>query len=202
MMTEDKKLEIFYDHYKDTFEYQIKYIENRNRYFFIALTLIALLFFLITDPTTVNNAVGSFVEKQVGKNLVFDFAYVNNFLLFGLLWVLILYYQTTLTIEKQYKYIGILEEELSKLLEPLTISREGKFYLKVKPTFSKWVSKIYKLFFPLSIAIAVFIKLIIEIVYEQRIEKLSFWVDFVLCFVIIAITLLFTFWQNWERKQK
>jgi hypothetical protein len=199
---DEKKLEIYYDHYKDTFQHQVRYIENRNKYFFISLVLIALLFFLITDPNTVNGAVGNYVKKEIGDNIIFDFAYINTFLLFGLLWVLILYYQITLTIEKQYKYLWILEEELSKSIQPFTISRESKFYLKVKPTYAKWISKIYKLLFPLSIAFAVLSKFIIELFYERRFDKPSFWMDLLLCILIITITLLFTYWQNKERKQK
>ena len=201
-MNEDKKLEILYDHYKDTFQHQIRYIENRNRYFFIALVLIALLFFFIADPFVLSNAFGSILKKEIGDSFLIDFAYVNNLLLFGLLWVLILYYQTNLSIEKQYKYLAILEDDLTKSIQPFKISREGKFWVGIKPTFAKWVSKIFKLFFPLCIAFAVAIKLFTEIFYEQKFKKLTFWVDFILCSVILIITILYTFWQNRGRKQK
>jgi hypothetical protein len=191
-MSDEKKLDVYYDHYKDTFQHQVRYIDNRNRYFFIALILTSLLFLLIGDPKVVKDAVDSFAEKQIGKNLLFDFAYVHTFLLFGLLWVLILYFQMNLTIEKQYKYLGILEEELSKLIKPLGISREGKFYLNTKPKFAKWVGKIYKTVFPFLIAIAVLIKLAVEIIYELNLKSPSFWINFTLYF----------YWQLIERKRK
>ena len=198
---DEKKLEIYYDHYKDTFQQQVRYIENRNRYFFISLGLVGLLFVLITDPTTVNNAANGFAQKNVSEKFVFDFGYVNHFILFGLLCVLILYFQVNLTIEKHYEYLWKLENDLTNELQPLSITREGKFYLKVKPTFLKWVSKIYKFFYPISIIFAIVVKLLL-VIQGQSFKSLSFWVDLVLCLIIIAITSLYCYWQNIERKKK
>ena len=198
---DEKKLEIYYDHYKDTFQQQVRYIENRNRYFFISLVLVGLLFVLITDPTTVNNAANGFAQKNVSEKFVFDFGYVNHFILFGLLCVLILYFQVNLTIEKHYEYLWKLENDLTDALQSLSITREGKFYLKVKPTFLKWVSKIYKFFYPISIIFAIVVKLLL-VIQGQSFKSLSFWVDLVLCLIIIAITSLYCYWQNIERKKK
>ena len=198
---DEKKLEIYYDHYKDTFQQQVRYIENRNRYFFISLVLVGLLFVLITDPTTVNNAANGFAQKNVSEKFVFDFGYVNHFILFGLLCVLILYFQVNLTIEKHYEYLWKLENDLTNELQPLSITREGKFYLKVKPTFLKWVSKIYKFFYPISIIFAIVVKLLL-VIQGQNFTSLNFWVDLVLCLIIIAITSLYCYWQNIERKKK
>ena len=198
---DEKKLEIYYDHYKDTFQQQVRYIENRNRYFFISLGLVGLLFVLITDPTTVNNAANGFAQKNVSEKFVFDFGYVNHFILFGLLCVLILYFQVNLTIEKHYEYLWKLENDLTNELQPLSITREGKFYLKVKPTFLKWVSKIYKFFYPISIIFAIVVKLLL-VIQGQNFTSLNFWVDLVLCLIIIAITSLYCYWQNIERKKK
>jgi hypothetical protein len=199
-MTDEKKLDVYYDHYKDTFQHQVRYIDNRNRYFLIALVLTSLLFLLIGDPKVVKDAVDSFTEKQIGKNLLFDFAYVHTFLLFGLLWVLILYFQMNLTIEKQYKYLSLLEVELSNLIEPLVISREGKFYLHAKPKFAKWSSRIYKYAFPLSLASAVVFN--IKVFYNIRMDSLCFWIDSILTFTIFIITMLYFYWQLIERKRK
>ena len=198
---DEKKLEIYYDHYKDTFQQQVRYIENRNRYFFISLVLVGLLFVLITDPSTVNNAANGFAQKNVSEKFVFDFGYVNHFILFGLLCVLILYFQVNLTIEKHYEYLWKLENDLTDALQSLSITREGKFYLKVKPTFLKWVSKIYKFFYPISIIFAIVVKLLL-VIQGQSFKSLSFWVDLVLCLIIIAITSLYCYWQNIERKKK
>ena len=198
---DEKKLEIYYDHYKDTFQQQVRYIENRNRYFFISLGLVGLLFILITDPTTVNNAANGFAQKNVSEKFVFDFGYVNHFILFGLLCVLILYFQVNLTIEKHYEYLWKLENDLTNELQPLSITREGKFYLKVKPMYIKVVSKIYKFFYPISIICAVAFKLYL-VIQGQNFTSLSYWVDLVLCLIIIAITSLYFYWQNVERKRK
>ena len=199
---EEKKLELYYDHYKDTFQQQVRYIDNRNKYFFISIILVGLLFVSITDSKTVINVIDSLIKKEISDKFIFDFGYINHFLLFGLLWVLILYFQTTLTIEKQYKYLSKLEDDLTNLFTPLSISREGKFYLKVKPQFVRLVSKIYKVFFPISIVFAVLTKLYIEMCLVQTLKSLSFWIDFVLCLVIVLLTSLYFYWQNVERKRK
>lgn len=200
-ITEDKKVELYYDHYKDTFQQQIRYIDNRNKYFLSSLVLITLLFLTISEPVIINQAIGSIVKKEIGDNIIFDYTYINNFLLFTLLWVLILYYQMNLIIEKQYKYLRMLEDYLSDIIQPFPISREGKFWSEIKPTFSKIISKLYKVFFPLSVVISVFIKLMMSIIYFSNFSRLTFWIDIILCLLIISITLFYIYWQQIERKK-
>lgn len=62
-MNEEKKIEILYDHYKDTFENQKVSLNKRNLYTLICLGLIALLSFQITNPQESNN-----ISNELIKN--------------------------------------------------------------------------------------------------------------------------------------
>ena len=202
MISEEKKIEIYYDHYKDTFQYQIKYLENRNRYFLSSLVLVTLLFFVIVEPNVSKEINESYLKIHLDKTIKIDFAYFNHFLLFSLMWVLILYFQSTLTIEKNYKYINILEDGLTKEMSPLIISREGKFYSGEKPFFVKAIGYVYKYLYPLSIVTSIFFKLVFEIKeyhYGQlKIQNLI--IDIFLCLLIIFITSKYVRWQYQNKR--
>jgi hypothetical protein len=197
MIPEDKKLEFYYDHYKDSFQQLAKYLDNRIRYFLISLVLIVFLFLITIEPNTMNSAFIDWLSKQIGTTAKIDFAYVNHFLLFSLLWVLILYFQSVLTIEKSYKYIHFIEDELTKQMNPYIISREGKFYLGEKPKFVKLIGWFYKILFPLTVILSIFSKLVFELkdCWNSQLTTQHLIIDLVLSFMIISITVLYGLWQ-------
>lgn len=164
---DDQKLEIFYDHYKDSFQHQLKYLENRNRYFLIVLLLIGVLFFQTAFPYAAKNIIESLSKKQFGNNHLVDTSFANSILLFGLLWAIILYIQANISIERQYKYIHQIEEKLSDQLSPFEISREGKTYKEEQPFIKKIIYWIYSLLFPVGLIGAFFYKAVIELTQEN-----------------------------------
>jgi hypothetical protein len=103
-MTNEKKIEILYDHYKDTFENQKSYLQKRNYYTWICLGLIATLSFQMANPDESSVISTELIKKNIG-DIKIDFSYINNVLTFTLLWVVIMYYQINFLIEKMYKYI-------------------------------------------------------------------------------------------------
>jgi len=149
-MTDEKKIEILYDHYKDTFENQKSYLLKRNYYTLICLGLIATLSFQMSNPDESSVISTELIRKNIG-DIKIDFSYINNVLTFTLLWVVIMYYQINLLIEKIYKYIQEIENKLSKEMKPFEISREGKTYLDHYPLLSEVVHRIYTIGFPLTL---------------------------------------------------
>jgi hypothetical protein len=182
---ESKYVELFYDHYKDTFE-QIKgYIKRRNICTVIILCLLVFLSFQATNPKLASSISTEVVSKNIG-NIQIDFEYIKSILYIALLWVLATYYRTTLTIEKHYKYIHEIEEKLSNTLSPFKIEREGKSYYNNYPFFLTLIDILYTITLPVSI----FFFAIFSWIYEKNNmdnNTLHFWVN---TFIIICISIV------------
>ncbi len=155
---DEKKMEIMYDHYKDTFTQQIRYTENRNRYFVLFLVLFLLLLFRF-DQDKFN----TFIVEKYGIDLV-DKAYISSVLYFLMLWDLILYLQSNLAIDNHYRYLHMLEGQISDYLTPFQITREGSLYKANRKKVHKFISIIYKYIFPAFI----FVFLSAEFVHELK----------------------------------
>jgi hypothetical protein len=203
-MTDEKKIEILYDHYKDTFENQKSSLQKRNYYTLICLGLIATLSFQMSNPDQSNVISNELIKKNIG-DIKIDFSYINNVLTFALLWVVIMYYQINFLIEKIYKYIQDIEVNLTKEMKPFEISREGKTYLDHYPWLSEVVHKIYSIGFPVTLICVSIIKWSNE--KNQIVEPYKnghFWFDTVFLFGIILTSLLYLTNRHFNdfRKQK
>ena len=188
---DEKKIEILYDHYKDTFENQKSYLKRRNSYTLICLVLIAVISFQISSPTEVVDISGQLIKKHIG-DIKIDFSYVNNVLTFSLLWVVIMYFQINFLIEKHYAYIHDIEGTLTKELKQFKISREGKSYLGSYPWLSFVVHHIYTVLFPLTLIAVAVIKWITEknSIAEQW-RNGHFWFNTIFLFGIVLTSLLY-----------
>ena len=71
---DDKKIDILYDHYKDTFENLKIYLQRRNNYTFICLVLIAAFSFQILNPTQTTDISNELIKKNIG-NIIIDFRF-------------------------------------------------------------------------------------------------------------------------------
>ncbi len=187
----EKKLEILYDHYKDTFENQKIYLNKRNTYTLICLSLIAAFSFQIASPAEVVTISDQLIKKSIG-NVKVNFNYINNILTFGLLWVVVMYFQISLLIERQYSYIQNIEEKLTNELKSFSISREGKTYLENYPWLLFIVHRIYTIVFPISLIAVAIIKWITE---KKSIDAPwkdgHFWFDTIFLTGIVLIALLY-----------
>ncbi len=157
----EKKVEILYDHYKDSFEHQKKNLMRRNYYSLICLGIIFLFAFQIQNSEQTTLMADELIKKNI-FDIKIDFIYINNILTFSFLWIIILYYQIVILIEKQYDYLHNLEESISKEIAPYKITREGKTYLDNYPKLSSLIHFIYTIIFPILICVVAFSKLKFE----------------------------------------
>jgi hypothetical protein len=203
-MTKEKKIEILYDHYKDTFENQKVYLQRRNNYTIICLVLIAAFAFQILNPSQTVDLSNELIKKNIGS-IKIDFSYINNVLSFALLWISIMYYQINFLIEKHYTYIQEIEEKLTKELETVEISREGKSYLDHYPWLSEVVHRIYTILFP---SILIFVAIAKWTKEKEIIANCwcngSFWFETIFLFTIVLISLLYLINRHFNdfRKKK
>lgn len=201
----EKKMEILYDHYKDTFENLKIYLQRRNVYTLISLVLIAFLSFHVSSPEEAVKLSNELIKTQIGESTI-DFLYLNNVLVFAILWVVILYYQINLLIEKQYSYIYEIEELLSKDLSPFSISRESKTYLTHYPLLSEVVHRIYTIIFPIGLILVAVIKWVSDknmIVTPW--ENGHFWFNMIILIGIIFTSLLYLsnrHFNDFRKKEK
>lgn len=190
-MTDEKKVEILYDHYKDSFENQKSFLRKRDYYTLICLGLIAILSFQISDPDQSAILSNEVIKKNIG-DVAIDFWYINNILTFALLWVVILYYQINLLIERMYKYIQEIEHKITTEIKPFEISREGKAYLDHYPFLSDVVHIIYSVGFPLILIIVSLVKWLKEIsMFADPWKNGHFWANTIFIFMIILISFLY-----------
>jgi len=145
----DEKLKILYDHYKDSFANAKEFLDRRDRIFYVLLVVLGLTVIQITLPTETINIASEILSNYVGVQVAVGTELANSVLWFALLSLLVRYYQSVVYIQRIYPYIHKLEENLSSLLgQKDIISREGKYYLKNYPLFSKWSWQLYTIFLP------------------------------------------------------
>lgn len=159
MLTEDKKLEILHDHYKDTFVHIKDYLKLRDTLLSLIFLVITLMLFQIYSPQESGEAVSQFITKQLDLKQSIDISFIGSILWFSLLTLVVRYFQTVVHIERQYKYIHKIEEHLSSNYNSPAFTREGKSYLSNYPLFSTWTWILYTVIFPVLLLIVVFAKM-------------------------------------------
>lgn len=196
----DKELEIYYDHYKDTFSWLRKYLASRDKYFTYLVCLVAILFFNSWLPHDFNNVTRIILKEKVGISDFSNFMLIDSLLLFSILSISIKYFQSNLLIEKQYSYIHHIEKKLSCNLTHFNIFREGKGYLNNFPFFSSIVHRIYTIGFPILLIILLGLKW----VYIFKSVKISvfLWFDTVVSLSIILLTLCYLSWIHFKDFKK
>lgn len=92
-------IEILYDHYKDSFEQQKRYLAKRDHLTILLLILVILLIGLIFDPNYISSKLNAVIKVQV-DNLVFDFEFINTGLIIAFFWFSLQYYMVVVTIQQ------------------------------------------------------------------------------------------------------
>ena len=153
-METDKYIELFYDHYKDTFGQIKENLKRRDRYTIIIFSLIIFLAFKVSNPDLAKSISFEVVNQKIGK-IPIDFKYLITGIYIALFGVLISYYQIILANNKLYKYLKEIEKRLSGAMNPFQIEREGINYLGNRPLLLKVINKFYSVFFPIAVILFV-----------------------------------------------
>jgi len=168
----DKQLEILHDHYKETFARLREVERTRDRLFLWLIGLFALLCIEIGYPATVGGSLGT-ISIAGGE---FHPQALPLPALLDITWVLALvialrYCQSAIWVDRQYRYLHVLEENISPLLrssdldqddgdphppklDAIVYQREGKVYLSEYPLLLNAAWFAYVILFPLIVIIA------------------------------------------------
>lgn len=180
-----ESIELYYDHYKDTFEHLQSYLRKRDNYTIMLFIMVSVLSFQINEPQESIKLANAFIQSEF-KDATIEFKYINTILLFVFLWLTILYYQINLLIEKTYKYIHKVEDNLSHSGE-YHITREGKNYLEHYPWLSFIVHRIYTILFPLLIILIIIFKLYYEYIQDYTL----LYIDAIAALLIVLSSILY-----------
>ncbi len=189
--TDDTKLNILHDHYKDTFNQIRNYIVSRDRLLILILLVSAIMLFQIFSPKESGLMIAQFVSKKIGLDSPFDPSFLGSIIWFSMLGLIIKYFQVVGLIEKQFDYIHLIEENIAKSYgnNHKLFTREGLHYLDDYPLFSDWTSFLYTKVFPIILSITIILKIYHEIIAGNY--SVIFFVNLIIFICIFTSIILY-----------
>jgi len=162
-ISDDIKFTVLCSHYSDTFANIKESIKLRDKLTALILLVLAFLALYTFWPTDAITAFSGMSEQKLGLAISVDVGFLGSIVWFALLIAVVRYTQVVVYIERQYKYIHKIEEELHKHFDnSIAFTREGKSYLKDYPKFSDWIWTLYTIIFPFVLGVIVLVKIITE----------------------------------------
>lgn len=158
--TMDNK-ELLYDHYKETFSLIKDSIKQRNRLFVWLFSVMAVHFLFAASPESILAIIVGIVQKRCSVDISNQMSIIQSSLWVLLLYLTMRYYQSTVYIERQYRYIHSLEADIAKTAG-IKFDREGTNYLLNYPKMNDFIDILYKWFFPLIYAAVICYKIAAE----------------------------------------
>ena len=193
MNDDNQKIEILYDHYKDTFQYIREYTKQRDRIFIYTMIILVIVFLFFSNPSEIQKLLTSYLKEKTNLSTNFGLPFLNSMFLFLLLTFTIKYFQISLLIERSYTYIS----DIENLLKKISISREGQAYSKNYPKLLSLIHWFYTIIFPLILIIMV------GVIFYRELNLLGYNVlnynilfDGLVCFSIISMTFLYISWLH------
>jgi len=146
-------IDIYYDHYKDTFERISQEKAIRDKYFIYMLLLSILILLSVYLPNVIGTLVSGLLKEKTGSSKSIDYNWIKSIIIFAFIWVSFAYFRSCLNIERLYKYIHKVESELTKRMGSLEITRESTNYLYSYPIVLSFIYRIYNFLIPLSVIV-------------------------------------------------
>jgi hypothetical protein len=152
------KVDILAEHYQKTFELALLTWEKRNLTFHLLLAVVGgatLLTFNVpqAQPLLVDLVMRT-LEIQDNSRVQelrssFPYGLIQSILLMVIMYLTLLLYHRTATIQRFYKYMAFLEDEIRAELgladTAISFTRESTFYQTHKPVLGKFVAATYNL---------------------------------------------------------
>ncbi len=188
-ISQESKLQVLTDHHKDTFQYIREFLKIRDRLFLMVLILIGLQYFQITAPDDSSKTIISFFKDALGFEISANKDILNTILWFGLLAIIVRYFQANVYINRQYNYIKNIEGKITEIAGTELITREGQSYLDEYPAFSNWTNTLYTWIFPILIILTTTYKIISDFTSWSGFVG-SYGASFVFFIMILISTIL------------
>ena len=141
-MSNDKRLEILYAHYKDVVANRRSQIRYRNRYLFLILVVVILILVQGLHPKLALDLLAGLVARFSGATITEDFSILEPVLLFAFMLIVLRYLQISVSIERSYNDTNHLEKQL-RCTFGVSIKTEGEGYEEVYPAILNWFDVLY-----------------------------------------------------------
>lgn len=188
--TMDNK-ELLYDHYKETFSLIKASIKQRDRLFVWLFFVMAVHFLFAASPESILAIIVGVVQNQYNVDISNQMSIIQSFLWVMLLYLTMRYYQSTVYIERQYRYIHSIEADIASVVG-VKFDREGTNHLLNYPKMNDFIDFFYKWFFPLIYAVVILYKIIAEYCISfSPLFSLFNGVVFCACFLLNILYLVF-----------
>ena len=154
----DKKLEILNDHYKDTFSHLIRYRKQRDRLMLCLLVVLVIMYTVQLFPDEATESFSKMLTKKVGVQIPLSILHALAIPYIFFFIISHRYWQLWNLIERQHDYVQELEKELSSLfLSGVPYTRETNFAFKDDVNLSTWSHGIYNHVFNVIVSIWMFL---------------------------------------------
>jgi hypothetical protein len=123
---EKDRADLLFQHYNGAAEEFKHQIQIRTRLTLIALGIVVVLLFRAATPQIAEVFLERWIEKQLALSAQpkpVDLRFITSLLWFGLSSVMVLYFSESLSIERQARYLRVLEKRLGGLLGGELITR-------------------------------------------------------------------------------
>ena len=144
-----EKLDLYYDHYKETYALSKQAQTRRNKLFVLLCVFESLSFLVLIKPNEALEAFSSGINVYFETYITFGNVVLQTFLWIIIAYTTVRYCQDTLYVERLYPYLDKLEKEISALSESKIFEREGSGYLNNYPMVLNFVDLFYKVFCPI-----------------------------------------------------
>lgn len=181
------KINIAYDHYKDTFTLQRENEQTRNILFLLLCLSLLVLMLMSIFPNNIYQNIKELALNNWGMSIEIELSIIEIFNWFIVVYLTIRYYQLNANIEKNYIYIHKIEKDLEKK-HKLSIYREGRNYLKHYPLFLNFSYFFYKYFFPIVFTVCITIKFVLNIFSKENCIIFSLTIVMYIILVILNLS--------------
>jgi len=148
-----EKLDVLYDHYKETVQISLDTQKKRGTLFVVFCVLELLNFSMLLFPNEIAKSISQYVYSTYEITFNFNIAILQSAIWIALIYTMIRYYQTNIYVERQYGYIALLEDKISKILHEKCFKRESDNYLNKYPKVLDLISIFYTWIIPILIII-------------------------------------------------
>jgi len=193
---------VLYDHYKDTCNGITDLVKKRDYIMVYIVVAITIFSFQILSPTLSNQMINDIAGFKFGLKFDLNLKIIGSITWLVLLLFVIRYFQIAVFIERRYKYMHQLEDNLNKYIGRDIIVREGKHYLNKYPWFLTWLWLLYTLMFPLLLYILIYCKITNEWNTSYSHIGASLLIDTLFFFVITVSIILYLIMLHLGRDKK
>jgi hypothetical protein len=184
-----EKVDLIYDHYKETMQLSLNMQKRRGTLFVVFCIFEILNFSMLLFPEKITASISQYILSQYNIKFDFSIAILQSAIWIVLSYIMIRYYQTNIYIERQYKYIAILEDKISIMLKEPCFKRESDNYLEKYPIVLDLISVFYTWIIPLLIIVINVGKLSMEFRTTSNLWSAIF--DTLCCGFTVVLTIMY-----------